>query len=250
VTKSPFSFRGNIFPSDLERIKEIVIATGVFKDVEIPVAVELIEDRLEKGEKSEYSFCIAQTEEKVIGYSCYGRIACTTDRYDLYWIAVDPMFQGKGIGKIILAETEKAIFSFEGKRVYIETSSKDIYLPTRKFYLSQGYAIIAEIQDFYADSDNKVIYHKILAGKNNPLSPASSHPVKTEKTVRTLAQIRADEIAKIEKKYLIQQLSSYSGKITSTAKASGISSRQLHKLMVKYGIHKEEFKKQTSVFDR
>ena len=39
-------------------------------------------------------------ETVVVGYACYGPIACTVASYDLYWIAVDPQFQRHGIGQI------------------------------------------------------------------------------------------------------------------------------------------------------
>ena len=43
-----------------------------------------------------------------------------------------------------------------GKIIWIETSSRAIYLPTRKFYEKKGYAVQAELTDFYAPGDNIV----------------------------------------------------------------------------------------------
>ncbi|RPI03177.1 MAG: sigma-54-dependent Fis family transcriptional regulator [Calditrichaeota bacterium] len=62
-------------------------------------------------------------------------------------------------------------------------------------------------------------------------------------TSRSLAAVRAQEVARIEKKYLQEQLAKQNGKIFETASASGIGVRQLHKLMIKYQISKEMFKK-------
>ncbi|MCG2778221.1 MAG: GNAT family N-acetyltransferase, partial [Desulfobacterales bacterium] len=39
--------------------------------------------------------------------------------YDLYWIAVPPDFQGKGLGRRLLKEVEKRISSAGGKRSYV-----------------------------------------------------------------------------------------------------------------------------------
>ena len=44
-----------------------------------------------------------------MGYACYGPIAVTIGSYDLYWIAVDQSCQGKGLGKVLLAEAERLI---------------------------------------------------------------------------------------------------------------------------------------------
>jgi DNA-binding NtrC family response regulator len=60
--------------------------------------------------------------------------------------------------------------------------------------------------------------------------------------IQTLAQARQLGIEEIEKNYLKDVLARNKGKIGDSAKASGITSRQLNKLMNKYGIKKEEFK--------
>jgi DNA-binding NtrC family response regulator len=59
----------------------------------------------------------------------------------------------------------------------------------------------------------------------------------------TLSEVREKAIADIEKHYLKNLLADYKGRINDSAASAGISTRQLHKLMTKYGIRKEEFKK-------
>jgi DNA-binding NtrC family response regulator len=61
-------------------------------------------------------------------------------------------------------------------------------------------------------------------------------------TTQTLAETRRLSIEQIERHYLIEQLSKQKGKINKTADAAGISTRQLHKLLTKYRIRKEEFR--------
>jgi DNA-binding NtrC family response regulator len=58
----------------------------------------------------------------------------------------------------------------------------------------------------------------------------------------TLAVVRRRGTENIEKNYLKELLTRYRGKIRASAEAAGITTRQLHKLMAKYGIRKEEFK--------
>ncbi len=49
------------------------------------------------------------------------------------------------------------------KRVYIETSGKEQYLPTRKFFIILAIAFLeAELKDFYAPDDSKLIFLKEL----------------------------------------------------------------------------------------
>lgn len=58
----------------------------------------------------------------------------------------------------------------------------------------------------------------------------------------TLAEARRRSIENTEQNYLRDLLTRNRGMINRTAKAAGISTRQLHKLLTKYKLHKEEFK--------
>ena len=58
----------------------------------------------------------------------------------------------------------------------------------------------------------------------------------------SIAEVRRKGIEDIERNYLKEQLAQNRGKIQNTAKAAGITTRQLHKLMKKYGLRKEDFK--------
>jgi DNA-binding NtrC family response regulator len=54
--------------------------------------------------------------------------------------------------------------------------------------------------------------------------------------------VRKEGLKHIEKNYIKEQLIQHKGKIKDSAKAAGITTRQLHKLMKKYSIRKEDFK--------
>lgn len=58
----------------------------------------------------------------------------------------------------------------------------------------------------------------------------------------TLAEVRQRAIEEAERKYLEEKLAEHHGRVDKTADAAGITPRQLHKLMTKYGIRKEDFK--------
>jgi DNA-binding NtrC family response regulator len=57
-----------------------------------------------------------------------------------------------------------------------------------------------------------------------------------------LAEARRQVIENFERQYLKDIISRNKGKINKSAEEAGISTRQLHKLMLKYGIRKEAFK--------
>lgn len=162
MQKQDIQYRENVTPEDVEYVREIVRSTGFFSQDEIDIAAELVQERLDKGLKSDYFFIFAMSAGKTIGYSCFGPIPATRFSYDLYWIAVHDDWRGKGIGRKVLIESEKAIARLGGNRVYIETSGRDQYRPTRAFYLSCDYTEEAILQDFYAPGDAKYFYVKSL----------------------------------------------------------------------------------------
>jgi len=156
------NFRREVHPQDPEIVRNIVVSTGFFYDFEVPVAVELVEDRLENGDKSDYHFIFAEIEGKTVAYSCFGPIAATEGSFDLYWIATHNDHRGKGIGNLLIEETHRIIRDMGGRIVIAETSSLDKYKPTRHFYDRTGYKNEAQINDFYKDGDGKVFFVKRL----------------------------------------------------------------------------------------
>ncbi len=160
----PPIFRFDVSMSDRDEVRRLVESTGFFHLYETDVAVELVDERLAKGPASGYHFVFLEEAGRVAGYTCYGPIACTESSYDLYWIVVDRAFQGRGFGRLLLAETERRIAEQGGVRVYAETSGRPQYQSTRDFYEHFGYRKEAELTDFYAPGDAKVVYVKVVRG--------------------------------------------------------------------------------------
>ena len=146
--------------SDLEAVASILKRSGFFNAEEQEVGVSLVKERLQLGEPSLYFFQFAERQQQVLGYTCFGPIPGTRSSYDLYWIAVDPAHQKQGIGSLLLAGTEAEIEKRGGRRIYIETSSSELYVPTRSFYTSHGYELEARLAHYYAPGDDKLIYVK------------------------------------------------------------------------------------------
>jgi ribosomal protein S18 acetylase RimI-like enzyme len=162
MVKKTFSYRQQIQHSDIGAIAEIVESSGFFSAAEIDIAQELAEEKLTQPHDSSYQFVFAEDEGRVVGYTCYGLIPATSHSYDIYWIAVLKDIRGQGLGKQLMAETEKLIFAQGGSQIYAETSSRDQYKPTQKFYESCGYHREAFLKNFYREGDSKIIYAKVL----------------------------------------------------------------------------------------
>ncbi len=157
------SWRDAPRPADVDAVREIVASTGFFHAAEIDVAVELVQEHLARGPASGYRFVFAESAGRVVGYTCYGPIACAVGSYDLYWIVVHQDCRGRGLGRWLLGETERRVAAADGRGVYAETSGRAQYEPTRRFYEACGYRCEAALRDFYAPGDDKLIYVKTLA---------------------------------------------------------------------------------------
>jgi transcriptional regulator with GAF, ATPase, and Fis domain len=64
-------------------------------------------------------------------------------------------------------------------------------------------------------------------------------PVDTRQTLAEARKLAADAA---ERAYLTELLARYAGRVGRTAEAAGITPRQLHKLMTKHSLHKEQFR--------
>ena len=174
VDAANLHWRATVQPGDGDSVRAIVASSGFFTPEEIRIAVELVEERLNKGPASGYSFLFAEQAREVLGYTCFGPIAGTRSSFDLYWIAVRQERRGAGLGRELLARSEEAIARMGGVRVYVETSARLLYAPTREFYTSCGYRQEALLTDFYAPGDSKLIYVKVLGsrqGRRSSVSP-------------------------------------------------------------------------------
>ena len=157
-----FIYRQQIQHSDIGAIADIVKSSGFFSAEEVDIALELAEEKLTQPHDSSYQFLFTEDEKRVVGYTCYGLIPATSSSYDIYWIAVHTDMAGKGLGKLLIAETEKLIFERGGRQIYVETSSRDQYKATHNFYETCGYRQEAFLKNFYHEGDSKIIYSKVL----------------------------------------------------------------------------------------
>ncbi len=148
--------------ADHEPLLELTRATAVFRPDEIEIADELLRDALRDSPDGHYQVLVIESERRAAGWSCHGRVPLTDATFDLYWIVVDPKLHGRGLGRYLLAEVERQVAASGGRWLLAETSSTDLYQPTREFYKRCGYKIVSEINDFYRPGDGKITFGKRL----------------------------------------------------------------------------------------
>jgi ribosomal protein S18 acetylase RimI-like enzyme len=149
-------------PADRDRVLDLTQRTGFFRPDEIEIAREVLDEALRDGPGGHYQSFVIDVEGAVAGWVCCGPTPCTVGTWDIYWIAVDPAYQKRSLGRALLHHAETCIRERGGLLAVLETSGRDDYLPTRGFYLKCGYDEAALIRDYYSAGDAMVIYTKRL----------------------------------------------------------------------------------------
>lgn len=158
----------NLVPSDLSHLERILYDTGAFNDDEVACAMELLAIVLDDPSQKDYLVSVAESDGKVSGYVLYGPTPLTVGNVTLYWIAVDPRGQGKGIGKCLMERVESYAKQHRGRLIYLETSSRGSYTRTRTFYERAGYAEESRLEDFYSPGDDRLCFVKRLESSTQP----------------------------------------------------------------------------------
>jgi ribosomal protein S18 acetylase RimI-like enzyme len=119
-------------------ILSLASKTGVFKDREITVLEELVDEML-SGKLATYRMLSWYEGVKIAAFAIFGKTPLTDSTWDVYWLIVSPEYQARGLGTRIMEETEKTITNFTPEAVVrVETSTRDEYLGARKFYKGRG----------------------------------------------------------------------------------------------------------------
>jgi len=150
-------------PEDTPTLVPLAEQTGVFKPLEIQALREVLDDYHAFNRAHGHRCVTLEREGKVLGFAYYTPEAMTDRSWSLWWIAVLPGQQGRGLGGELLHFVEGDIRAAGGRMLFIDTASLAHYEPTRKFYLKHGYEVTGVLGDFYADGDDKVVFRKRLA---------------------------------------------------------------------------------------
>jgi ribosomal protein S18 acetylase RimI-like enzyme len=151
-----------ILASDRSGIIRVTDETGAFLPEEMTVLGEIIDEYLNDPEGSGYHFLIAEYGGDFAGYLCYGPTPLTHGAWDMYWCAVSPTMQGRGIASTLFTMAADDIRKQGGRLILIETSSNPNYKAARSLYITLGYRHVSTIPDFYNQGDNKETFWKAL----------------------------------------------------------------------------------------
>ena len=151
--------------SDRSPLLDLLRSTQAFTTEEIEIAAELIDIVLTQPSQEDYHAFAAETESDspaLAGLLIVGPVPATVGAWHMYWIAVDPEFQGKGVAQQLDRQAESAARARKAYWLIAETSGQASYERTRAFYCKQGYVQLARIPDYYKPDDDLIIFGKRL----------------------------------------------------------------------------------------
>jgi ribosomal protein S18 acetylase RimI-like enzyme len=159
----------DLLPIDRAPLAALLSKVGNLNEDECAVALELVDEKLEKPDTSTYRFFMAVddvgTEERLLGYLCWGRTPMTERTVDLYWIVVDQALQGRGVGRFLLVALEDQMRDEGLLTIRVETASSEAYNGTIAFYEKTAFELSGRIRDFYKDDDDLLIFTKRIASR-------------------------------------------------------------------------------------
>lgn len=143
---------------DREPIVNILISTKFFSEEEVSIAKEILDIYIDDQNQKDYLMYVSEENDLVTGYVCIGKTPATVGTFDLYWIAVDPSIQGKGVGTQLFNYIKNQIKELAGNLIIAETSSTEKYISTQKFYEAKGFQLFTRIKNYYKPNDDLMIY--------------------------------------------------------------------------------------------
>jgi ribosomal protein S18 acetylase RimI-like enzyme len=145
-----------ITKNDLQKLKEIIDSNELFPS-------DLLDEMSNDFFNNEWSLDVwltAEIEDNPIAVVYFAPERMTVGTYNLYLIAIQKEFQGKGFGKEIMIVVEQYLKELNGRILIVETSGLPEFELTRKFYDKCNYTRMALIKEFYQEGEDKVVFWK------------------------------------------------------------------------------------------
>ena len=129
-----------------------------------PVGIQLnrISHPLDVFTKGDKVFVLV-SGEKVLGVLGFSLDMYETRNYWLKWFYVHQDCQGKGYGTKLLKFVANKLRRKGVKKLFVETSSDEVYRNALVMYLDQGFRIEAAIADYYSKGEDRIVLSKTIA---------------------------------------------------------------------------------------
>ncbi len=134
--------------------------TGVFKDIELEIMKETLEE-WESRPESLSTLIELSSSGRVAGFAYFCPVHGTEHTFDVKWLVVDKLSRMQGIGRQLIERIEVEILKQTSNAILsVETSTRKESIVSEGFYSSIGFSLIGHIPDFYAKGDDFFMYAK------------------------------------------------------------------------------------------
>ena len=161
-------------PADAERLVVLAEATGFFQPHEVDALRGVLGAYF--GDETGHACYASESGGRADGFVYLGEADMADRTWYVWWIAVDPAAQGRGVGRDLLRYAEDEARDRGGRVMFVETSGLALYEPTRRFYLKNGYDREAVLRDYYRDGDDLVVFRKRLTPPPADPTPPPTDP--------------------------------------------------------------------------
>ena len=151
--------------SDRSAIEAIAQAIG-FEPAEIKTVLSSFDQAFAKNASSN-SIWLVDDDCGIRGLAYTEQERMTEGTHNLLLLAVHPSQQQQGRGTELIKQAERAVAENGGRILLVETMTTEEFTHVRRLYERLGFRKEAQIQDFYADGYDKVIFWKTIAKRKD-----------------------------------------------------------------------------------
>ena len=147
--------------SDRPAVEAIAQAIG-FEPAEVETVLLSFNQAFAKNAPSD-SIWLVDDDCGIQGLAYTEQERMTEGTHNLLLLAVHPSQQRRGRGTELIKQIECAVAKNGGRILLVETMAIEEFTHVRQLYERLGFRKEAQIQDFYADGYDKVIFWKTVA---------------------------------------------------------------------------------------
>jgi len=135
----------------------VLESSGQFDPDSIAYVMQTLESHLQNpGEEIWFT----AVDKEPVGFAYCAPEPVTSGTWNLLMLWTKEGFEGKGLGKSLVSAIENELNNRDARLLIVETSQLPEFEAARNFYEKYGFTLEAEVKDFFAAGDNKLIYTK------------------------------------------------------------------------------------------
>ena len=151
-----------IVPADSPAVVALAGRSGLFRPDELDAVRGMLDEYHATSAANGHQILAYEEGGTPVGIAYFAPKAFADRVWEVLLIAVDAPRHRQGIGSTMLLAVEGAVRAANGRLLLIETSDRESFERTRRFYRKHGYAEVARIPDYFADGDGKASFLKRL----------------------------------------------------------------------------------------